>query len=225
MIICGDKIGIEPSDGLRTAHITGEGIVTVGVDKVNEVARHASRVIYDALDQKAVNIILLHDNVRNKVCYPLASYNDGLLEITWMNGSYCEYTDMTHDNGYKIMSLLVNRAVLATNESIDQAWLRMTNGHIPRIDIEEKSYSEVVVEVDGGTLNNVYDIAKVSDKLWDKGYYIKGVTDYECEQGACIIGIGKALTSELSDKDKNKVLNILQYTTRGKVKNAEILYL
>ena len=40
---------------------------------------------------------------------------------------------------------------------------------------------------------------------------------------SCIVGIGKELTSELSDKNKNEVLNILQYETRGKVKNAEII--
>ena len=223
MIIFGDKIGIEASDGFRTTHITGKGIVTVDVGKVNEVARHANRVIYNALDQKAVNIILLHGNVRNKVCYPLASYNDGLLELTWMNDSYCTYADMTQDNGYKIMSLLVNRAVVATNESIDQAWLKMANGHIPQLDIEAKSYSEVVAEVDGGTLNNIYDIAKVSDKLWGKGYYIKGVTDYKCENGACIIGIVKALTSELSNEDKEEAIDILCKATGGKVINSRII--
>mgnify|MGYP004607734209 CR=1 FL=1 len=162
MIIWGDKIGIEPCDGFRSAHIAGKGIVTVEVNRVNDVAKHASRVIYNALDQKAVNIILLHGNVRNKVCYPFVSYKSEFLELTDVYESYLKYNDMAQDNAYKLMSLLVNRAVVATNWSIDQAWSNTINGGIPEIDIETKSYSRIVVEVEKGTLISIYDIAKIS---------------------------------------------------------------
>lgn len=33
------------------------------------------------------------------------------------------------------------------------------------------------------------------------------------------------MADELSNKNKEEVLNILQYETRGKVKNAEIIYM
>lgn len=222
MIVWGDKIGIEPSDGFRTAHIAGKGIVTVDVNRVNEAAKHASRVIYNALDKKAVDI-LLHSNARKMICYPFVSYQDEFLELTDVYESYLKYNDMAQDNVYRLMSLLVNRAVVATNWSIGQAWSNMINGEIPQVNIETNSYSEIAVEIEKDTLNNIYCIAKISDKLWSKGYYIKGVTDYISMRGACIVGIGKAMTDELSNKNKEAVLNILQYATRGKVKNAEII--
>lgn len=81
MIIWGDKIGIESCDWFRVAHIAGKDIVTVDVNRVNEVAKHASRVIYNALDKKAVNI-LIHSNARKKICYPFVSFQNEFLELT-----------------------------------------------------------------------------------------------------------------------------------------------
>lgn len=222
MIIWGDKIGIEPCDGFRAAHIAGKDIVTVDVNRVNEVAKHASRVIYNALDKKAVDI-LIHSNARKKICYPFVSFQNEFLELTDIYESYSECNDVTQNNAYRLMSLLVNRAVLATNWSIDQAWSNRINGGIPQIGIETKSYSRIVVEVEKGTLSSIYGIAKISDKLWSKGYYIEGVSNYNNTRGSCIVGIGKAMADELSNKNKEEVLNILQYETRGKVKNAEII--
>ena len=94
---------------------------------------------------------------------------------------------MTQNNAYRLMSLLVNRAVLATNWSIDQAWSNRINGGIPQIGIETKSYSRRVVEVEKGTLSSIYGIAKISDKLWSKGYYIEGVSNYNNTRGSCIV--------------------------------------
>lgn len=173
MIITGKGIALE-KDEINGISVTGSKVI-LPFDSMDRVLPKAERLVYDATDGRAVNIIT-GNKLRNKLFYPLM--------INGMNGfktvSYDQLSDTldgkqvygTNDEMAKLLSLLTNRAVMATEMPVGTDsvifWNQMKN-KINRIDInfsinEGKEYNLVCSGLEAD------EIVTLSDRLYKIGY-------------------------------------------------------
>lgn len=182
MIITGKGIALE-KDEINGIGITGSRVI-LPFDSMDRVISNAERIVYDATNDRAVNIVT-GDKLKNKLCYPLM--------IKSMNGfktvSYDQISDTwdgkqiygTNDEAVKLLSLLVNRAVVETGMPAGDGSSIIrhhTSNKIGNIAINfmanmGKSYELMCSGMEIGK------IVTLSNRMYNIGYLISGLRTAE----------------------------------------------
>lgn len=170
MIVIDNGILLESSDNIKNTSITGEA--AVGHDRIERALGIASSIRYDATSLKAVQCIL-NSSARNRVCIPLC--NSDSTEVAAVRYEmYNEEKDRISLKRQKLVSLLINRNVVAFGEAID-GYLRETKkkDNIMYLSVDNHATNikrqSILTKRDHITIDEAVEL---SDELWQAGYVL-----------------------------------------------------